>query len=59
MSGVRALVNCKFAVVIECVAGSVCASFLTFLGKNTKQLLTLLRIESVVVVYQAKYCTHN
>ena len=44
MSGVRALVNCKFAAVIECISGSVGSALLAFLGKNTKQLLTLLRI---------------
>lgn len=59
MSGVRALINCKFSVVVECVAGCVCASLLAFLSKHTKQLFTLLRIKGMVVIYQAKYCAHS
>ncbi len=44
VSSVRTFVNCELAIVIKGVSGSVCASFLALLGKNTKQLLTLLRI---------------
>ena len=38
MSGIGALVNRKFAVVVECVSGSVGSTLLAFLGKYTKQL---------------------
>ena len=58
VSSERALVNCEFAVVVECVASSVSSALLAFLGKNTKQLFTLLRIKGMVVVYQAENCTH-
>ena len=59
MSGVRALVNCEFAVVVECIAGCVGSALLAFFRKNTKQLFTLLRIKGMVVVYQAENGTHN
>ena len=58
MSGERALINCKFSVVIECVTSSIGSSLLAFLGKHTKQFFTLLRVKSAIVIYQAKYCTH-
>ena len=59
VSGIGALVNREFAIVIKGVAGSVCASFLTLLGKHTKQLFTLLRIQSMIIIYQAKNGAHN
>ena len=58
VSGERTLENRQLAIVVECVAGSVGSALLAFLGKNTKQLFTLLRIKSVIVVYQAENCTH-
>ena len=58
VSGEWTFVNCEFAVVVECVASSVSSALLAFLGKNTKQLFTLLRIKGMVVIYQAENCTH-
>ena len=58
VSGERTLEYRQLAIVVECVADSVGSALLAFFGKHTKQLFTLLRIESVVVVYQAENCTH-
>ena len=58
VSGVRTLVNRHLTIVIECVAGSIGSALLAFLRECMKQLFTLLRIESVIVVYQAENCAH-
>ena len=58
VSSIRTLVNCEFAIVVECVTSSIGSSLLALLGKHTKQLLSLLRIKGMVVVYQAENCTH-
>ena len=58
MSGKRTFENRQFTVVVECVSGCISSTLLAFLGKNTKQLLPLLRIKGMVVVYQAENCTH-
>mgnify|MGYP006972492148 CR=1 FL=1 len=52
MSGKRTLENRHFAVMVKGKASSVGSALLAFLGKNTKQLLTLLRIEVMIIVYQ-------
>ena len=44
MSGIGTLEYRQLAIVVECVAGSIGSALLAFLGKYTKQLLTLLRI---------------
>ena len=58
MSGKRTLVNRQLAIVVKGIASCVSSAHLAFLGKNTKQLLTLLRIKGVIVVYQAENCSH-
>ena len=58
VSSVRALVNCKFAIMIKCVSGCISSALLALLGEHAKQLLTLLRIKGMVVIYQAENCTH-
>lgn len=44
VSGERSLVYRKLTVVVKGIASCVSSTLLAFLGKNTKQLLTLLRI---------------
>jgi hypothetical protein len=51
MSGKRTLVNRQLAIVVKGIASCVSFSLLAFIGKNTKQLFTLLRIKGMVVVY--------
>ena len=58
VSGERTLVNCEFTIVVECIAGCVCASFLTLLRKYAKQIFTLLCIQSMIIIDQTKYCAH-
>ena len=58
MSSEWTLENCQLAIVVKGIASCVSSTLLAFLGKNTKQLFTLLRIKSVIVVYQAENCTH-
>ena len=57
MSGIGTLVNYEFVVVVECVASSVSSALLAFLRECMKELFTLLRIESVIVVYLAENCS--
>ena len=58
VSGERTLEYRQLAVVIECVSGCVGSALLAFLREYTKQFFTLFCAQSMIVIYQAKYCTH-